>query len=109
VSFNGSIDEQYKDIKFNAVIKRDNKFTLFNYVTGTTDFYFRGSIGRSNMNFQLINRTPIKNKIYKRVTVINNQASGYKIDKLKQYLELISAEAESEIINWSNKKDLLEI
>ncbi len=45
--------------------------------------------------------------MYKRVTVINNQASGYKIDKLKQYLELISAEAE--IINWSNKKDLLEI
>ena len=43
------------------------------------------------------------------MTVINNQASGYKIDKLKQYLELISAEAESEIINWSNKKDLLEI
>ena len=32
-----------------------------------------------------------------------------KLNKLKQYLELISAEAESEIINWSNKKDLLEI
>lgn len=51
VSFNGTIDERYKDIKFNAVVKRENKFTLLNYVTGTTDFYFRGSIGRSNRIF----------------------------------------------------------
>ena len=109
LSFNGFIDERYKDIKFNAVVKRDDKFTLYNYVTGTTEFYFRGSIGRSNMNFQLINRTILKPQIHKRVTVINDQASGYKFEKLKQYLDLISEEAESEIVNWTNKKALFEI
>lgn len=109
LSFNGFIDERYKDIKFNAVVKRDDKFTLYNYVTGTTEFYFRGSIGRSNMNFQLINRTILKPQIHKRVTVVNDQASGYKFEKLKQYLYLISEEAESEIVNWTNKKALFEI
>lgn len=109
LSFNGAIDERYRDIRFNAIVKKNDKFTLFNYVTGTTDFYFRGSIGRSNMNFQLINKTLLKKRIHKRVTVINNQASGYKIEKLKQYLDLISDEAESVIVNWTNKKELLEI
>lgn len=109
LSFNGYIDERYKDIKFNAIIRKDDKFTLYNYVTGTTEFYFRGSIGRSNMNFQLINRTILKQQIHKRVTVVNDQASGYKFEKLKQYLDLISEEAESEIVNWTNKRELLEI
>lgn len=106
--FNGVIDSRFRDIKFNAVLTTNDRHTLINYVTGTSDFYFRGSIGRSNMNFQLINRTPIKNKIKKRITVVNDQASGYKIDRLKQYLELISSEAESEIINWSEKTKMLE-
>ena len=109
LSFNGFIDERYKDIKFNAVVKRSDRFTLFNYVTGTTEFYFRGSIGRSNMNFQLINRTMLKKQIHRRVTVVNDQASGYKIEKLKQYLDLISDEAESVVVNWTNRKKLLEL
>ena len=78
-------------------------------VTGTTEFYFRGSIGRSNMNFQLINRTMLKKQIHRRVTVVNDQASGYKIEKLKQYLDLISDEAESVVVNWTNRKKLLEL
>ena len=104
LSFNGFIDERYKDIKFNAVVKRSDRFTLFNYVTGTTEFYFRGSIGRSNMNFQLINRTMLKKQIHRRVTVVND-----KIEKLKQYLDLISDEAESVVVNWTNRKKLLEL
>ena len=101
--------DNYKDIRFNAVLKKDNKLTLYNYVTGTTDFYFKGSLGRSNMNFQLINKTPLRNKIHKRVTVINNSASGYNLDRLRQYLELIPEQTQSEIVNWSDKHKLIEL
>jgi hypothetical protein len=109
LKLSSAIDEQYKDIKFNAVLTTGNKVTLYNYVTGTTDFYFKGSLGRSNMNFQLINRTPCKARIHKRITVINNTATGYNLNKLQQYLDLIPEETESEIINWSNKNELLKI
>ena len=103
------VSDNYKDIRFNAIIKRDDRFTLYNYVTGTTDFYFKGSLGRSNMNFQLINKTPLKRKIHKRITVINNSASGYNWEKLRQYLELVPEQTQSEIINWSEKDMLLKV
>lgn len=103
------VSDNYKDIKFNAVLKKDDRLTLYNYVTGTTDFYFRGSLGRSNMNFQLINKTPLKRKIHRKVTVINNSASGYNLDRLRQYLELIPEQTGSEIVNWSDKDLLLKV
>lgn len=103
------VSDNYKDIRFNAVIKRDDRFTLYNYVTGTTDFYFKGSLGRSNMNFQLINKTPFNRKIYRRITVINNSASGYNLERLRQYLELVPEQTQSEIINWSEKEMLLQV
>lgn len=57
----------------------------------------------------VINKTPLRNKIHKRVTVINNSASGYNLNRLRQYLELIPEQTQSEIVNWSDKHKLIEL
>jgi hypothetical protein len=106
IKFNSAADERFKNIKFNAVIVDKSRFTLINYVTGTTDYFFKGSIGRSIMNFELINKTFLKDTIRKRITVVNDQATGYDVTKLHQYIDLAADKAESEIIMWSDKNKL---
>lgn len=106
---NNIVDERLSSIKFNAVVSRRNKFTLINYVTGANESYFIGSIGRSNMNFQLINRSFMNKNIDKRITIINNQAGGYKIEKVRQYIDLIKEQTQSEAINWSEKDKIKEL
>lgn len=106
--FNSFADDRFKDIRFNAVYVKRNRFTLMNYVTGTSEYYFRNSISRSILNFQLINKTYLKETISKRVTVVNDTAVGYLRDKFLKYLEFAETDAESDIVLWSNKRKLLE-
>lgn len=106
---NGYVDEKLNNIKFNAVVVRNSRFILLNYVTGSNETYFIGSIGKSNMNFQLINNSSLSYLIHKRVTIINDKAPGYTNNKINKYIDLIPKEADSDVLMWSGKKRLHEL
>ena len=109
VKFGQSIHEKYSRVKFNAVIRNNDRLSLINYITGTTDYNFINSIGKTNMNFEIIDKSGMTDFIDKKIALINNMASGYKIDKIAPYLEFMGGKTQFEIVLWSEKEKIKEL
>jgi hypothetical protein len=109
VKFGSCIDEKYKNIRFSAVVIKKNRFVLINYVTGSNDFNFINSIGKANLNFEIIDKSSFSQFVNKKITIVNNSAPGYNIKKIGQYLDLITSKTQSANINWSEKEKIKEL
>ena len=109
VDFGKSIHERYSRVKFNAVIKNNNRLSLVNYITGSTDYNFINSIGKTNMNFEIIEKSGMTDFIDKKIALVNDMASGYKMDKIAPYLEFMSGKSQLEIVLWSDKNRIMKL
>lgn len=109
VKFGQSIHEKYSSIKFNAIICNNNRLSLVNYITGTTDYNFINSIGKTNMNFEIIDKSIMRDFIDRKVALVNNIASGYKIDKIAPYIEFMGEKTQFDIVLWSEKERIKEL
>ncbi|MDR0865111.1 MAG: hypothetical protein LBO74_09315 [Candidatus Symbiothrix sp.] len=105
IKFASHIDEKYKYIKFNAVIEKKNRLTLINYITGSNESNFILSIGKTNMNFEVIDNSSHVNFVDRKVAIINDFALGYKTDKLVPYFNLIKKN-NIESVKWSSKNEI---
>lgn len=99
------IDEKYKSVRFGAIIENRNRFTLINYITGSNVNYFTGSLAKAAVNFNIITASPYSNHIEKKVSIINNQAGGYKRDEISAQIDYLSKVGDS-VVLWSEKEKI---
>jgi len=99
-----------KDIKFNAIYNNTpNKLSLINYVTGSTPYYFTGSISKTSTNFQMADDSSFKPYINSKVSIIDTSADGYVHERLASYLHHLEHHTGSILVNWSEKEKLQSI
>jgi hypothetical protein len=106
IKFNAPFDDNFKVIKFSAIITRGNRLNLINYVTGSNESYFAGSLGRANMNFEIIESSPPASFINKKIAIINDCAPGYKLERMRHYIDLMNTRSNLVSVNWSNREEL---
>lgn len=96
-----------KDIKFNAIYNNTpSSFSLINYVTGSSNFYFSNSISKANMLFQMADDSNLNTFIKSKVSIIDTSAEGYVPEKLSSFLYHLEHHTGSVIINWREKERL---
>jgi hypothetical protein len=108
IKFNTEISSNIKNIKFNAVVREGVNLTLLNYVTGSSVSYFINSISKSNMIFEIADKSEVNTLIKKKVSIINNLAGGFKQDKLYPYLTQLENNSKTPPVLWSEKEKVLE-
>jgi hypothetical protein len=106
IRFNAPVDDNLKVIKFSAIIKRGDRLNLINYVTGSNESYFAGSLGRANMNFEVIESSPPASFINKKIAIINDLAPGYKPEKMCHYINFMNTRNNLVSVKWSNKEEI---
>ena len=47
--------------------------------------------------------------IDKKIALVNDMASGYKMDKIAPYLEFMSGKSQLEIVLWSDKNRIMKL
>ena len=78
-------------IKFNAVLIRKNKLTLFSYVTGTNDTNFILSLGRANLNYDTVDSHPINKFVENKITLIDDTVKSFSSPKIVPYMGTFKA------------------
>lgn len=101
--------DDYKNIKFSAVINKGLNLYLVSYVTGSSQYYFENDLRRSIVNFEISERSLLKHNIKERLVLINDLASGYSTNRSHSIYQLLDEKISREPIKWSEKERLLEI
>jgi hypothetical protein len=104
IKFDAYIDVKFRSVKFGAVITKKNRFNLINYITGSTVSYFLGSMGKANLNFELIDLSSYSEFIDKKIVIIDNSASGCKTGNISVHLDYMKSKDGLTGINWSEKE-----
>jgi hypothetical protein len=108
LKINASLDD-FKNIKFNAIITRANKLILISYVTGSTQSYFESDLRKSIVNFEITEKSKYKNNITEKLTLINNNSNGYNTEKSVPIINLLNEKTTRPPITWSEKEQLINL
>lgn len=103
-----SLDD-FKGIKFNAIVNKGADLFLFTYVTGSTQNYFENDLRKSIVNFEIALKSKYKHHIKERVTLVNDQSDGYLPEKSSCILEILQEKTTRKPIKWSQKEQILEV
>ncbi|HLF51896.1 hypothetical protein [Flavobacterium sp.] len=103
---NAPLDD-FKNIKFNAIVSNGEKLVLISYVTGSTQHYFESDLRKSIVNFEITEKSKYKNNIKEKITLINNQSNGYNTLKSGAILNLLDEKTTRPPIIWSEKEKIL--
>jgi hypothetical protein len=109
VKFNSGIDERFKNVKFGAVITKNNRLHLINYITGSNEYYFYINISKTNFNFEIIENSLYAGNIASKIAIINDSAPGYKPEKQSIYIDLMKNKRGLTGINWSDKDQVMQL
>ncbi len=108
VELRKSLDD-YKNIRFNAIINRGSNLYLLTYVTGSTSQYFENDLRKSIVNFEITDRSKYKDYIKEKLSIFNDGAAGFNTQKSRSIIELLKEKTTREPILWSKKEEILEI
>lgn len=109
IKTNHIIHESLSGVRFNAVITKFNRFTLISYVTGSNDTNFIYSLGRSNLNFDLVEEKSINSLVRQKITLIDDSVSSYKSLKVAPFLGVINTKKGRISLTWKEKEKLKEL
>lgn len=109
IKTNYVIHESLSGVRFNAVITKHNRFTLVSYVTGSNDTNFIYSIGRSNLNFDLVEEKSINSLVRQKITLIDDSVPSYKSLKVAPFLGVINTKKGRASLTWKEKEKLVEL
>ena len=87
---------------------KHNLLYLITYVTGSTSYYFENDLRRSIVNFEISQKSVMRDVIKERISIINNESSGYDPIKASEIINLLSEKTSRPPINWSEKERILE-
>jgi hypothetical protein len=107
VKIRSALDD-FKGIKFSAIISKGTNLFLFNYVKGSTYTYFENDLRKSIVNFEIAVKSKYRNHIKERVTIINDKSEGYSPEKSSYIFEILNEKITREPIKWSEKERILE-
>lgn len=103
---NTYIHESISGIKFNAVVFKQNKMTLINYVTGSNDTNFILSLGRSNLSYDAVENNPINSLITNKITLLDDSTKTYTSHRVQPLLNTVEHKVGRLCMRWSGRKDL---
>ncbi len=98
--------ENYRSVRFSAIIERKNKLSLINYVTGSNITNFQNSIARANLNFEIASSSKYNNYIENKIVLMNDTADGYVPASLFNHINILKEHTGQEPIGWSQKEQL---
>jgi len=100
--------DDFKNIKFNAIISRNSKLNLITYVTGSTQNYFENDLRKSIVNFEIALKSKYGAYINEKITILNDQSEGYSPEKSSSIFQLLNEKTTKEPVKWSEKERILE-
>lgn len=108
VKLQKSLDD-FKNIRFNALITRNSDIYLVSYVTGSSSYYFTNDLRKTIVNFEISEKSKYRDFIREKVSIINDKADGYHPEKLSSMMDLLNEKVTREPIKWTEKERILEI
>ena len=105
LNLKGFLDNK-RDIKIDAIIVRQNKLSLVNYITGVNAHYFNNSVFKSYYHFDLANSSAYKNSIKDKYVLVNNLALGYVPVKVASTIRHLEENTNTSTILWSEREKL---
>ncbi|MGZ0014819.1 hypothetical protein [Yeosuana sp. AK3] len=108
--FSANLDkEDFRSVRFSAIIQRKNRLNLISYITGSNPANFIGSIAKASMNFEIATSSKYNRVIDNKLVLVNNMADGFEINKISKQLNILEEHTGREAINWSEREKLLSI
>ena len=101
--------EDFRSVRFSALLERRNKLSIISYVTGSTPSNFRNSIASANMNFELASTSRYNEYIENKIVLVNNNAAGFIENQIGKQLNLLEEHIGREAVPWSEKQKLISI
>lgn len=103
-----SLDD-FKSIKFNAIITKNSNLYLLMYVTGSTQRYFENDLRKSIVNFEIASKSKYRDVIKERITILNDTSEGYQPDKSSYIFELLREKVTKEPVRWTEKQRITQL
>jgi len=103
LSFRRMLGNDYKSVRFNAVISRGRNINLVKYITGSSVNYFQNSITKATVDFEIANSSPYNEYIDNRIALLNDTAEGFITDKLFRYVQVLEKHTKIDSVRWSEK------
>jgi hypothetical protein len=101
--------DDFKNIRFNAIVNKKSRLYLITYITGSTPSYFENDIRKTIVNFEISEKSKYNEIIDERISIINNQSEGFQPEKSSAILELLSEKTSKAPVFWTEKEKLLEL
>ncbi|MCM4162163.1 MULTISPECIES: hypothetical protein [unclassified Arenibacter] len=108
--FQASLDrDEYRSVRFSALIERRNRLSLVSFVTGSNPSNFRNCIARTNMNFEIAASSKYKDHIDNKLVLVNNTADGFEYNQISKQLFILEEHTGQEAIFWTEREKLVAI
>jgi hypothetical protein len=102
--------ENYRTVRFSAIIERKNRLSLISYVTGSNLTNYANSIARTNLNFEIASSSKYRSYIDNKIVLMNDFADGYVPKSLYNQINILKQHTEDkEPIKWSEKEKIKEV
>jgi hypothetical protein len=108
VKLRSSLDD-YRNIKFNAIINRKSNLYLVTYITGSTAQYFENDARKSIVNFEIAAKSKYHRVIKEKVAIIDDRSEGFLSDKSSSILQVLAEKTTIAPVLWTEREKLLEI
>ncbi len=110
IRFSANLDkEEFRSVRFSAIIERNNKLNLISFLTGSNPANFIGSIAKANINFQIATDSKYNKVIDNKLVLINDAAEGFIPAKIYKQLNVLEEQTGQKAIQWSEREKLLAI
>ncbi len=98
--------DEHRQIRVNAIVMKQNRMTLVNYITGSNYDYFNSSISKTNLIYELANKTKESVYIDKKIVLLDDAAQGFVPNKIGNWLDHLLVNTHTEKVSWSTKNEL---
>ncbi|RTZ04796.1 hypothetical protein [Flavobacterium sp. GSP6] len=99
--------ENYRTVRFSAIIERRSRLSLISYVTGSNITNYANSIARTNLNFEIASSSKYSSYIDNKIVLMNDNADGYVPKSLYNQINILKQNTnDEEPIKWSEKEKL---
>ena len=89
-------------IPFSAMVCHGSRVRLFQYITGSSNSYFRDSTCKTAVQFEMARKSPINDHIDALIPIVDDSAKGYS-DNNKTLLNGCLSDKSNSILEWSQR------
>jgi hypothetical protein len=90
--------------RFSAIIRDRSRINLVNYITGSDATYFANSIGRANINFEMLSGASVDDLVVNKISLLDDTSKGFDAQLFAGHLRVLRKV--SPVVRWSSKEQL---